>query len=853
MSRFSLSSLIQNYLWAVLAALVLLPGCGDDEEQPAEPGPGISETDPDTPSTPAPVQIPAGGIVLPDLSFKTVSAEAFPTSSLAGKVWLLHAVTPGSETLGPTMSTIKGAYESLTQEQGVDALRIATVVIGDDSGQLAQDIATVSTGQLLQWHVLHSTREDVESLLTTIGEGAVLGPDGMSDVLLIDRAMRVRGVFQMNDESAPQRLLAAMGMVMPEFDIEQYGLTDAGAPTGDNVTHLAQPPMILDNEWLDDVAAQQRAASIGVFHDFTFKETRESSGITHDPQILDEQRSRLQVNHFDHGNGVCVADIDGDGLLDVYFVTQAGRNELWKNSGDGKFEDVTDTAGVALADRIGVTASFGDLDNDGDPDLYVTTVRNGNVLFANDGQGNFQDVTEASGLGYSGHSSAPVLFDYDRDGLLDVFLCNVGQYTTDEEVAVRVDEVTRLPAEPEVKYFTGVKDSFAGHLKPEREEASLLFRNQGGLKFEDVTEATGLEANGWTGDATPIDANNDGWLDLYVLSMQGHDEYYENQEGKSFIRRSREVFPSTPWGAMGVKVLDYNNDGLFDLFVTDMHSDMSEDIRPDREKLKARMQWTESFLKSGGRSIYGNAFYQQTESGEFAEVSDAVGAENYWPWGLSVGDLNADGFQDAFLTSSMCFPYRYGVNSVLLNDGNNFHESAFLLGVEPRPAGQLMRPWFVLDADGADKEHPVCQGRSGTVVVWSALGSRTSAIFDFDEDGDLDIITGDFNSPPLVLVSNLTEKSEVHAVKITLRGTTSNRDGIGAVVTVTAGDTSWKQVHDGKSGYLSQSSMPLYFGLGAASAVDSVQVTWPSGVKQTVESPDISSGRLTIQEPAESN
>ena len=836
-------------LHVALGLAFVCSGCGQNDDPAVHSSPGQAGTGDGRAALRASVEIPAEGIELPELAFLTDSDEPFSSADMAGKVWLLNVVSAESEAAPRVVAVLKGAYGHLTQQQAVDSMRMGTIVSGGDAGQVASDVAEVTEEGLLQWHVLKASAEDVEGLFSEIGAVAGPGTDGVSDVLLIDRAMRVRGTFDLSDGTAMERLMAEMGVILPEFEPEQYGLADSGAPVGDNVTHLAQPPTILDNEWLEVVAEEQRSASIGVFHDFTFQEKRESTGITHDPQILDEQRSRLQVNHYDHGNGVCVADVDGDGLLDLYFVTQAGRNELWKNAGDGTFKDVTDDAGVALADRIGVTASFGDLDNDGDPDLYVTTVRNGNVLFENDGDGHFKDITEASGLGYSGHSSAPVLFDYDRDGLLDVFLCNVGRYTTDEQVSVRVDSVTRLSADSDVKYFTGVKDSFAGHLKADREEASLLFRNVGGLKFEDVTEATGLDARGWTGDATPIDGNHDGWPDLYVLSMQGHDEYFENQAGKGFVRRDG-VFPSSPWGAMGVKVLDYNNDGRFDLFVTDMHSDMSEDVRPDREKLKSRMQWTESFLKSDGQSIYGNAFYEQTESGEFVEVSDAIGAENYWPWGLSVADLNADGFQDAFVASSMCFPYRYGVNSVLLNDGSRFHESAFLLNVEPRPAGRQLRPWFVLDADGADRDHPVCQGRSGTVVVWSALGTRTSVVFDCDGDGDLDIITGDFNSPPLVYVSDLTERSDINAVKIALRGTTSNRDGLGAVVTVTSGENSWRQNHDGKSGYLSQSSMPLYFGLGANKVVDAVEVVWPGGIVQKLQTPDISSGTLVIEEPA---
>ena len=260
-----------------------------------------------------------------------------------------------------------------------------------------------------------------------------------------------------------------------------------------------------------------------------------------------------------------------------------------------------------------------------------------------------------------------LFFDYDRDGQLDLFLTNVGQYTE------RGDPIAVIGFAPEEQpeqyhYYIGFKDAFAGHLKPERTEPSLLFRNTGENRFVDVTEEVGIKADGWSGDAMPLDANEDGWPDLYVLNMQGHDEYYENDRGQRFIDKSLAVFPRTPWGAMSAQILDFDNDGHQDLYITDMHSDMSEDIGPEREKLKSRMKWTESFLRSGGRSIYGNAFYHRQADGTYAEISDSIGAENYWPWGLSAGDLNADGYEDVFITASMNYAFRYAVNSLLLND-----------------------------------------------------------------------------------------------------------------------------------------------------------------------------------------
>src|SRR6185369_2982923 len=210
-----------------------------------------------------------------------------------------------------------------------------------------------------------------------------------------------------------------------------------------------------------------------VFHSFQFADRLPESGITFVHGIVEDAGKRYKAAHYDHGTGLAVADVDGDGRLDLYFVNQLGGNELWKNLGNGKWKNVTAEAGVGLGDCIAVSATFADIDNDGDPDLYVTRVRGGNVLFENDGKGHFKDVTKESGLGYAGHSSAAVFFDFDRDGRLDLFLVNVGKYTTE----------TRGKDGSYVAY----EDAFKGHMFPERTEKSVLYRNLGHNHFKDVS------------------------------------------------------------------------------------------------------------------------------------------------------------------------------------------------------------------------------------------------------------------------------------------------------------------------------------------------------------------------------
>jgi len=587
--------------------------------------------------------------------------------------------------------------------------------------------------------------------------------------------------------------------------------------------------------------ARAQRATLGQFkveHGFQFTDRVKESGITFVHHIVDDAGLTYKPVHYDHGNGVVVADVDGDGLPDIYFTSQLGGNELWKNLGGGTFTNITADAGVALADRISVTASFADIDNDGDQDLFVTTVRGGNVLFENDGRGHFTDISKAAGVDYVGHSSGGVFFDFDRDGLVDLYVCNVGHYAIDEKGKGGA--------------FVGTSDGFSGHMHPERSEAGILYKNLGGGKFRDVTKAMGLGDAGWSGDATTADLNGDGFPDLYALNMQGSDHYFENQGGKRFVDRTAQIFPRTSWGAMGVKFFDYDNDGRPDLFITDMHSDMSTNVGPDREKLKSQMQWTKDFLQGdAAKFIYGNSFFHNLGKSKMEEISDRIGVENYWPWGPSVGDLNADGWQDIFIASSMNFPYRYGINSLLLNNrGEKFLDSEFILGVEPRRGGRTHTVWFDMDCSRPIALlEAVCRARPGNITVTAPLGSRSSVFVDLDQDGDLDIVTNDFNSEPQVLVSDLAQKRTVHWLGIALTGTASNRDGLGAAVRVTTGGRTFVQWNDGKSGYLSQSAMPLYFGLGDDTKVDRVEVDWPSGRKQVLTTGLTPNAILRVREP----
>jgi hypothetical protein len=310
-----------------------------------------------------------------------------------------------------------------------------------------------------------------------------------------------------------------------------------------------------------------------------------------------------------------------------------------------------------------------------------------------------------------------------------------------------------------------------------------------------------------------------------------------------------------------VKFFDYNLDGLVDLFVTDMHSDMTgvqikageNDYSLKFEKQKSEawcsIEWSPAALQGASNNILGNAFYENKGQPPFVEISDRIGAETYWPWGVSVADLNADGYEDVFVTAGMGYPLRYAINSVLLNDhGQRFVDSEFVLGVEPRRDNRIEKEFFVLDCSGVDKKHQLCRERTGEIIVKGSTSSRASAAFDLDDDGDLDLVTNEWNDHPQVLISDLSDQKKIHFLKLKLVGVRSNRDALGAIVKVRCGSNVYTRFHDGKSGYLSQSLIPLYFGLGDAVRIDRIEILWPSGKSQVLTQDISTDGLLTITE-----
>jgi hypothetical protein len=556
-----------------------------------------------------------------------------------------------------------------------------------------------------------------------------------------------------------------------------------------------------------------------------FRDRLPESGI--DFRMQQQLPEQFNINLYDHGSGVAVADYDGDGHDDVLFLNQFGENALYRGRGDGTFENVTREAGpLALADRICVGAAFADYDNDGDQDLYITSTRGGNVLFENHGGGHYQDVTETAGVGLVAHSQTPAFFDYDNDGYLDLFVTNTARWTEED-----YDERGR--------YYPGTALIWAHVFNPEDRELNVLFRNNRDGTFTDVTRESGLSGKGWSGDVAVFDFDEDGAIDVLVTNMFGKSQLYHNDGRGHFEDVTRETLGKISVGAIGAKAFDYNNDGRLDLFITDMHSDMwigvhdSQLVEPDKKfegiagpksapdtpqrdyMLKLEERFREELGLDFGQVLYGNSLFLNQGSGKFTETSDAAHLETFWPWGIAVGDFDNDRYEDVFIPAGMGRPFFYWPNSLMMNRGDgSFSDRAAQEGIEPPPGGQL------ITEDGP--------------VLAAHRASRCAATADFDGDGRLDLLVNNFNDRPYYFQNQFPRR---HYVAFRLQGTKSNRDAIGALVKLYRGDELLvRQVHC-TGGYICQSSKVLHFGLGDDDRIDRVEILWPSGVKQIIDAP----------------
>jgi hypothetical protein len=542
-----------------------------------------------------------------------------------------------------------------------------------------------------------------------------------------------------------------------------------------------------------------------------------------------EQGEKFKINFYDHGAGVSVADVDGDGDDDLYFCNQLGPNALYRNEGGGRFVETTKAAGVGLEDRVSVASAFGDADGDGDQDLYVATTRGGNVFYRNRGDGTFEDATEAAGLSLVLHSQAATFFDADRDGDLDLLVANTAKWTTDV-----FDEQGR--------YYVGPERFFDLVLKSPG-EANRFYRNRGDGRFDDATMASGLQGTGWSGDVTVFDKDGDGDPDVFVANMFGRSHLYENDGRGRFVDVAAEALPRASWGTVGSKAFDHDGDGLLDLFLVDMHSDMwmdeTFDPTPEIARTKYASVWgprgarlpqeealfASTFAADPAKVSFGNTLFRNLGGGRFDEVSGRAGVESFWPWGAATGDFDADGHEDVFVPSGMGYPFPYWPSPLFMNRGNGtFEDRAREWGLDPPPGGRLLEQRI--------------GGREST------RGCRAAATADFDGDGRLDLVVANFNDRPSLLMNRAPKR---RYVGFRLVGTASPRDATGAIVKVRS-DARWivRQVSSA-TGYLAQSSRTLHFGLGDSASIDAVEIRWPSGLVQSLPPPPVDAVHVVVE------
>jgi hypothetical protein len=506
------------------------------------------------------------------------------------------------------------------------------------------------------------------------------------------------------------------------------------------------------------------------------------------------------------GSGVALLDYDGDGWLDIYLLNGSTvaalkgkepppRAMLLRNNHDGTFSDVTAKAGVAN-ERWGFGVAVGDYDNDGRPDLYVANY-GPNRLYHNNGDGTFTDRAVEAGVALGGWSAGPTWGDYDHDGLLDLFVPGYVKYDVD-----RPPEAGSAGVAPASCQFHGVP-VFCGPrgLQGERDH---LFRNKGDGTFEDVSEKAGVsDPYAYYGFASAfVDLDDDGWLDLVVANDSVPNALYRNRHDGTFEDLSyMSGFALSGEGreqaSMGIAIGDYNRDGKLDLYVTSFSDDY-------------------------------NTLYRNEGELSFSDVSFAAGVAQptlpFLAWGTGFLDFDNDGLLDIFVANGHVFR-----------------------NVEQQDWGSTwaQRPQLFRNLDGARfQEVPPATG-SGLAKV---IPGRGAAFGDLFNDGRIDVVINSLDEAPTLLRN--VAKTDGHWLTLALTGgAKSPRDATGARVFLTAcGVRQRADVVSGGS-YGSSSDPRLHFGLGACTKVDSVEIAWPSGARQSLDVPGVDR-ILTVEEEA---
>jgi hypothetical protein len=485
------------------------------------------------------------------------------------------------------------------------------------------------------------------------------------------------------------------------------------------------------------------------------------------------------------GSGCAFLDYDRDGWQDILLINGAdwpGHKKirstlrLFHNNGNGTFTDVTARAGLDV-ELYGMGVAVGDYNNDGFPDILVTCVGQ-NRLFRNTGRGTFVDVTNTSGIGKrEAFSTSALWLDYDRDGLLDLFVCNYVKWSQEHDIFCSLDGKHKSYCTPEAY----------------RGATCWLFHNRGDGTFEDVTASSGIfDSSCKSLGVAMIDDDHDGWPDVLVANDTQPNKLYRNQRNGTFVDEAVEAglaFSSEgkARAGMGVDVADFDNSGVPGIAITNFDNEMI------------------GLYRATGRSFEDIA----------AQAGVGMASKNSLGFGCVFFDVNLDGWLDFAVANGH-------IDETVRNIRGN--------------VGYAQPPQLFLNS-GRGTFHDVA-GEVGDGFDQPKVG-RGLAVADFDRDGDLDLLFTTNNGPAHLYRNDQLNGNR--SIRFRLEGKQSNRDAIGAVVRVFANDLmQWRMVKGGSS-YLSQSELPVTFGLERRDRIDRVVIEWPSG--RTEEYANLAAGR----------
>jgi hypothetical protein len=508
------------------------------------------------------------------------------------------------------------------------------------------------------------------------------------------------------------------------------------------------------------------------------------------------------------GTGVALGDFDGDGRPDIFMVCKTGPNHLYRNLGHFRFEDVTARAGVGgPAGPWKQGAAFADVNNDGWLDLYVCRFGAPNLLYINQGDGTFREEAAARGLALNDGSNMAAFCDYDRDGWLDVYV------------------------------QTNLLDA-AGHPGGRRDH---LFHNNRNGTFTDVTDAAGISGETQGHSATWWDYDEDGWPDLYVANdFSVPDQLYHNNRDGTFTDVLSAVVPHTPHFSMGSDTGDLNNDGHPDLLVADMAGATREADQRGMARLRSALP-DDALYPRAAPQYMRSALYLGTGTGRVLEAAELAGLPaTGWTFGVRFEDLDLDGRLDIYLTNGMV---REFTNADLVS--RSLAAATVAERIRVMRASPVLAEHHLAFRNLGDLSFENVSAAWGLDQAGVAFGA---AFGDLDGDGDLDLVFTNYDGT-LTVCRNDADTG--HAIEFELRGTASNRFGVGASVRLVAAHGRQLRTLTLARGYLSTSEPIVHFGLGADTLVDELTIEWPSGRRQVLRQLP-ADHRYTLVEPADS-